>query len=210
LNCGQPQAKEICVERVEVWWWDVEVIVMRKMMMALAVMVMLAGGRAVYAQIGDPSTGLTVDSNDATDLIAVENGEPGNGAAEMNAILSEREEAQNEADFEAQSLNPALPTDSGTDDDAQTSVAIPATPKPVMLPKGGTYKAAELPVMVKLSDQLGTATMYYTTDGSKPTVNSAVYAGLIAVSSKETIKVMAVEDGSSWSGVVTKKFKVKK
>ncbi len=48
---------------------------------------------------------------------------------------------------------------------------------------------------VKITTGTEGAAIYYTTDGSNPTSNSAVYSGRIPVSSTTTIKAVAVKDG---------------
>lgn len=62
---------------------------------------------------------------------------------------------------------------------------------------------------VKLSCSTSGATIYYTTDGSKPTTASKKYkGGLITLKSTKTIKAIAVKDGAT-SSVLSKKIKVK-
>lgn len=64
---------------------------------------------------------------------------------------------------------------------------------PTFSPAGGTYTSAQT---VFLSSAVTGATIYYTTDGSTPTMYSAVYTGAITVSaSKTTLKAIAVKDG---------------
>ncbi len=81
------------------------------------------------------------------------------------------------------------------------NVAAPetvATPEASVQP--GTYGA---PQSVELSCATDGATIYYTTDGSEPTENSAEYMGEpIEVSSMTTIKAVAYADGMKPSEVV--------
>ena len=49
--------------------------------------------------------------------------------------------------------------------------------------------------MVELSTTDEGVTIYYTTDGSTPTIESAVYEGKFLVSSNTTIKAIAIGDG---------------
>jgi hypothetical protein len=59
---------------------------------------------------------------------------------------------------------------------------------PVISPLPGTYTAAQ---SVTISDSNGSATIYYTTDGSTPTTSSSVYSSAISVSANETITAVA-------------------
>ncbi len=70
---------------------------------------------------------------------------------------------------------------------------------PTFSPAGGTYTSAQ---NVTISTTTAGATIYYTTDGSTPSSNSAVYSAPIAVSRYTVVKAIAVKDGVS-STVVT-------
>ena len=74
------------------------------------------------------------------------------------------------------------------------NVAAPVTAAPTFSPAGGTYTSKQ---SVKISGTTHSATIYYTTDGSVPTVNSKVYSNPITVSSNETINAIAVVSGVS-------------
>ncbi len=65
---------------------------------------------------------------------------------------------------------------------------------PTFNPAGGTYAAAQ---NVTISCATGGASIRYTTDGSEPTLSSAVYAGAITVSSTATIKAKAFKSGTN-------------
>ena len=75
------------------------------------------------------------------------------------------------------------------DGSAASSVAAPT-----FSPAGGTYTSAQ---NVTISTTTAGATIYYTTDGSTPSSNSAVYSAPIAVSSYTVVKAIAVKDGVS-------------
>ena len=66
-------------------------------------------------------------------------------------------------------------------------------------PPGGDYSS---PQGVRLTAS-EPATIYYTTDGSEPTVQSAVYSGPITVSADTTLKFFAVDTAGNASDVVT-------
>ena len=68
-----------------------------------------------------------------------------------------------------------------------------ATPTPTFSPGQGTYSAEQ---SVTISDTDSAATIYYTTNGSTPTVNSTKYTDPIAVSSTETINAIALDSSS--------------
>lgn len=72
-------------------------------------------------------------------------------------------------------------------------------PDPVFTPGDG----AVTPVMVSIAvPGHGDATIYYTTDGSEPDLDSAVYTTAISVSTTTTIKAFAVKDDYRDSDVV--------
>lgn len=62
------------------------------------------------------------------------------------------------------------------------------TASPVFSPTAGTYTSEQ---SVTISCEQDGATIYYTTDGTAPTVNSTVYSGAISVSQTTTIKAFA-------------------
>ncbi len=63
---------------------------------------------------------------------------------------------------------------------------------PLFAPQGGTYST---PVLVTLSNAMPTAQIYYTTDGSTPTISSTRYIAPISVPSSTTIKAIAAVTG---------------
>jgi uncharacterized repeat protein (TIGR03803 family) len=70
--------------------------------------------------------------------------------------------------------------------DLPISVGVLSTP--TISPDGGTFAKAE---SVTISDSLVGAVIYYTTDGSTPTVKSTLYSGPITVSTSETLTAIA-------------------
>jgi len=68
---------------------------------------------------------------------------------------------------------------------------------PAFAPTPGTYASAQ---SVSISAASG-ATIYYTLDGSSPTISSSVYTGPIPVSSTTTINAIAVQSGAMASPV---------
>ena len=61
---------------------------------------------------------------------------------------------------------------------------------------------------IKLTCKTSGATIYYTTDGSKPTTSDKKYTGLITITKDTKIRAIAVKSGST-SSVMTKTIKVK-
>lgn len=72
----------------------------------------------------------------------------------------------------------------------------PSTALPAFFPPAGTYVTAQT---VTITDATPGAAVYYTTDGSTPTVSSKLYAGPITVISSETVKAVAIASGYSFS-----------
>ncbi|MEN9353036.1 MAG: hypothetical protein RL318_361, partial [Fibrobacterota bacterium] len=69
---------------------------------------------------------------------------------------------------------------------------------PSFYPSGGLFSNAQ---RIALSTTSPNATIYYTTDGSIPTISSSVYTGQISVVSNVTIRAMAMAPGMSASRV---------
>ena len=76
--------------------------------------------------------------------------------------------------------------------------AVEQVAAPTFMPAGGTYSESQ---QVTISCATSGASIYYTTDGTTPTVSSMPYTGAIAVSSSKTIKAIAVKSGMTDSAV---------
>jgi N-acetylneuraminic acid mutarotase len=84
-------------------------------------------------------------------------------------------------------------------------LSLPAPPAPTFNPPPGTYYGIQT---VTISDATSYATIYYTTDGSTPTVNSNVYSGSFWVASTGTIKAIAVTSGGAISTMASGTFTI--
>jgi len=60
---------------------------------------------------------------------------------------------------------------------------------PAIAPAGGTYAT---PLTVNITDSLQNATIYYTTDGSTPTLSSPIYRGPFTLSQAGSRQVQAI------------------
>jgi len=85
------------------------------------------------------------------------------------------------------------------------SGAQPVAASPTFGPVAGTYTSAQ---SVTLSDSTIGATIYYTTNGTTPSISSTVYTGPISVSSSETIKAIAIANGYTNSSVASAAYTI--
>ena len=84
-------------------------------------------------------------------------------------------------------------------------VVPPQTASPVFSPGNGTYTAAQV---VSITDSTPGATIYYTTDGRRPTTASPVYVHPIQVTGTTTINAMAAAPGYSNSYVASATYTI--
>jgi len=80
---------------------------------------------------------------------------------------------------------------------------LPAAPLPTFSPVAGSYATAQT---VTISDAAPGATIYYTTNGSWPGVNSPQYTGPIKVSSSGVLAATAIAPGYSISAPATAQY----
>jgi hypothetical protein len=74
---------------------------------------------------------------------------------------------------------------------------------PVIAPGAGTYTTVQ---SVTITDSTPGASIYYTTDGSIPTVGSTLYSGPISVLASETIQAIAAYTGFVYSSIAEAKY----
>ncbi|MEI9978450.1 MAG: chitobiase/beta-hexosaminidase C-terminal domain-containing protein [Edaphobacter sp.] len=84
-------------------------------------------------------------------------------------------------------------------------INIPAAATPTFNPSAGTYSSAQ---QVILSDTTPSAVIYYTTDGSTPSISSSVYSSPINVSASETLKAIATAPGFGTSAVASAAYTI--
>lgn len=89
--------------------------------------------------------------------------------------------------------------------DLRLALIAEAVAPPVMAPKSGTmFFRDNQPVALSCPD--GEADIRYTLDGSEPTESSALYKGLICISSNTTVKARAFKEGYYASEVTTAQY----
>jgi len=79
------------------------------------------------------------------------------------------------------------------------------TATPAFRPAAGTYASAQ---SVKIIDTTAGSTIYYTTDGTTPTLSSTPYTGPVAVIASATLKAIALGADDVLSGVNTGKYTI--
>ena len=77
------------------------------------------------------------------------------------------------------------------------------TAAPVISPNGGTFSGSQT---VTITCAAPDAVIYYTTDGSTPTVDSTKYAGSFTLTASATVKAFAVSADAAASDIVTAVF----
>jgi len=96
-------------------------------------------------------------------------------------------------------LNDVAPTTSSWNFSV-IEVLPPVVPTPSFSPPPGTYNSAQA---VSVSDATAGAQIYYTTDGTTPTINSTIYNGPITISATTTLQAIANASGYSNSPIVS-------
>ncbi len=80
-----------------------------------------------------------------------------------------------------------------------------AAATPTFSPAGGTYAEAQ---SVTISSATTGAATYYTTDGSQPTVRSALYSGPVQVTASGTLNAIAIAPGYIQSAVASASYTI--
>ncbi|MCW1914802.1 chitobiase/beta-hexosaminidase C-terminal domain-containing protein [Luteolibacter sp. GHJ8] len=113
----------------------------------------------------------------------------------------------NEGNSIFMSAMPPYPTNSRLEEIWRNPGATTSVSRPVMIPPGGTYNAAQ---QVTMTCSTANATIYYTLDGSTPTTSSTRYTAPVPVSSNTTIRAFATASGSGLdpSGVQVSEYRI--
>jgi hypothetical protein len=85
------------------------------------------------------------------------------------------------------------------------SATQPTAAAPTVSPAAGTYTSAQA---VTLADSTPGAVIYYTTDGSTPTIASAVYSAALSVNATTIVKAIAVAAGYANSAVTSATYTI--
>lgn len=80
------------------------------------------------------------------------------------------------------------------------SLILPAIATPIFSPAGGTYSVSQ---SVVITDATPGASIYFTTDGTTPSIRSTAYTGAITVAANATIRAIAGASGPGKSAVAT-------
>lgn len=83
--------------------------------------------------------------------------------------------------------------------------SLPVTAPPAFSLAAGTYTTAQT---VTLTDSTPGAAIYYTTNGTSPTISSTFYTGAIPVSTTETIEAIAVAPGKVSSTIASAAYTI--
>jgi len=75
---------------------------------------------------------------------------------------------------------------------------------PTASPEAGSYSSAQ---SVSLSAEVG-STIYYTTNGSTPTIESSVYSSAITLNATTTLKAISVKNGYGTSSVLSSTYTI--
>ena len=84
-----------------------------------------------------------------------------------------------------------------------SGMGMTPAPTPLISPSSGTYT---VPLTVTITDSLGSATIYYTTNGTMPSLSSARYTGPIVLNASGRVQAIAAANGYSTSGVAIADF----
>ncbi|HEX4007358.1 MAG TPA: FG-GAP-like repeat-containing protein [Acidobacteriaceae bacterium] len=101
----------------------------------------------------------------------------------------------------------AYATESGYQQSTYSGISytmnFPVAPTPTFSLAAGTYAAAQ---SLTISDTVAGATIYYTTDGTVPSIYSTTYTGKITVSGPEVVSAAAVAPGYSLSPTASAEY----
>lgn len=95
----------------------------------------------------------------------------------------------------------------GTDYAVWSKSALNFAPTVAITPTGASFVAGTpVAVTIAATDDKTGSTIYYTTDGSTPTVSSSVYTAPLSVSATTTVKAIAKDSEGLFSGVASQTY----
>ncbi len=97
---------------------------------------------------------------------------------------------------------------SGSDYSVWSKAAVNVAPViNIVLPSGSYANGSPQSVTITATDDSGVApTIYYTTDGTEPTISSTKYSGAFSVSNTTTVKAVAFDNQNLSSGVAERNY----
>ena len=133
-----------------------------------------------------------------------------NGQITQEAARQAIRDAQLQMETAARANQQAMQDAQQANRNAQQPAKVPpsrVTQMPQFSPKPGTFKG--ITPHVTITDATKGAVIYFTTDGSTPTLKSQTYTGPIAFSATTTLKAMAVAPSFAQSPTARGKYVVK-
>jgi hypothetical protein len=79
-----------------------------------------------------------------------------------------------------------------------SGMGMTPAPMPMFSPPAGTYPT---PQTITITDTLGSATIYYTTNGTAPTLSSQIYRGPFMITQTTRVEAIAAAGGYRTSAV---------
>jgi hypothetical protein len=144
---------------------------------------------------------VTVTITDATPNAAIYYTTDGSAATTASALYTGSIVVSSSGTINAVAVAPGLAmSNQAWASYTQLHTALPTFPTAAL--------AYSSPQPVTISDATSGATIYYTIDGSNPTLNSTVYSGPITVSASETIKAVAIAPGYLISGIAAAAYAI--
>lgn len=124
-------------------------------------------------------------------------------------VPNEEPDQETESEPEQSHIDDDTIQDNGTQTniDNETDIGDPTYQPPTFEPEGGSYSTN---LKVTLSTTPPDAIIYYTTDGSEPTVSSSQYSSPILVNKETTIKAFAETPNHTFTSVITQNYIIKK
>ena len=144
-----------------------------------------AGGVPTFT----PGTGFTLDQTVQVDYLSAQGGAGGESKVYASAAAIDGKITWDNAASEGAGIFITL------------SAVLPTVATPTFNPPAGTFSTGQSVTVSCTDSGLAGFAMYYTTDGSTPTIGSTHYTGPISIDATLTLKVLAVATGYANSAV---------